>query len=101
MPKPPHEVDGKPQRDFGRGTRMQISTSPSSNGNLFDEDYLSTFQRRSCCGISIANAKCIYETKSHPVISLLISPHHTALRVGGRFPDSRTPNGSDWHSREV
>jgi len=53
------------------------------------------------CGTSIAKANLIHETKSHSVITLVISPNHTAPRFGGRFPDSGNPSGSDWHSREV
>ena len=73
----------------------------SSSRERFEEEYLSGIKRASCCGTSIANPNVIHETKSHPVISLLISLYHTAPRFGGRFPDSRKPSGTDWHSREV
>jgi hypothetical protein len=62
---------------------------------------ISSVKRRKLLRTFIANSNVIHETKSHLVISLLISPYHTSPRFGGRFPDSRKPSGNAWHAREV
>ena len=61
----------------------------------------SSVKRRKLLHTLIANSNVIHENKSHPVISLLISPYRTSPRFGGRFPDSRKPSGNAWHSRKV
>src|SRR5580692_2434407 len=86
---------------FWPALEFKSQRGTSSSRERFEEEYLSGIKRASCCGTSIANPNVIHETKSHPVISLLISLYHTAPRFGGRFPDSRKPSGTDRHSREV
>jgi hypothetical protein len=61
----------------------------------FEEEHLSSIKRRNCCGNSIANSNVIHETKNRPIISLLISPYHTAARFGG----GQAVSGPSWEFR--
>jgi hypothetical protein len=94
------ELLASPARDFDRSTQIQIEARAAAETDI-EEEYLSSVKRRKLLRTFIANSNVIHETKSHPVISLLISPYHTSPCFGGRFPDSRKPSGNAWHSREV
>ena len=96
------ELLASPARDFDRSSwNSNRNEARAAAETDIEEEYLSSVKRRKLLRTLIANSNVIHETKSHPVISLLISPYHTSPRFGGRFPDSRKPSGNAWHSREV